>query len=186
MLKSVFYLSIMSELRKANTDETYFLTFTIEGWIDIFTRSCYCDIIIDSLIFSQKNKSLEIYAYVIMSNHVHLVVRRTEGLLSAWIHDFKSFTAKEILKEIANNKAESRKKWLIYMFKYFTNGLRQNKEHAVWQKTSRPVVLFNSYMMDQKVEYIHQNPVVAGIVTEAEYYTYSSANIFSRLKTDEM
>ena len=66
----------MSELRKANTDHAYFLTFTVVGWIDVFTRRQYCEIILDSFKYCQLHKNLEIYAYVIMSNHVHLIARR--------------------------------------------------------------------------------------------------------------
>ncbi|MEN8122608.1 MAG: hypothetical protein ABFS35_19860 [Bacteroidota bacterium] len=48
----------------------YFLTFQIVGWVDIFTRKTYRDIAIESLIYCQKNKGLEVFAYVIMSNHI--------------------------------------------------------------------------------------------------------------------
>lgn len=63
----------MSELRKANDDCSFFITFAIVGWIYIFTRTIYADIILDSFKFCRKNKALEVHGYVIMSSHVHLL-----------------------------------------------------------------------------------------------------------------
>ena len=85
----------MSELRKANFEGTFFVTLTTVGWIDIFTREPYCDLIIENLIFCQKNKSLEIYAYVIMPSHIHLIVNRREDTVNHWLRDFKSFNQKK-------------------------------------------------------------------------------------------
>jgi putative transposase len=65
----------MSELRKANTDYCYFITFTVVGWIDVFTRSRYSDVILESLAYCQENKGLEVFEFVIMPSHVHLIVR---------------------------------------------------------------------------------------------------------------
>ena len=56
-------------------DELHFVTFQIVKWIDIFTRQVYRDIVVDSLRFCQQNKALEIYAFVIMSNHIHMLIR---------------------------------------------------------------------------------------------------------------
>jgi putative transposase len=73
----------------------YYVTFQIVSWIDLFTRKVYKNIIIDSLKFCQENKGLEIYAYVILSNHMHLLVISDKEMLSDTIRDFKSYTAKE-------------------------------------------------------------------------------------------
>lgn len=78
----------MSELRKANTDLAYFLTLTVVGWIDIFTRNRYNEIIINSLKYCQFNKGLDIFAYVIMPSHLHLVARNLEEKLNMVIRDF--------------------------------------------------------------------------------------------------
>jgi REP element-mobilizing transposase RayT len=70
----------MSELRKANVPEaTYFVTLTVVGWIDIFTRKEYSDEIIKNLAFCQEKKNLEIFEYVIMPSHIHLICRRNQG-----------------------------------------------------------------------------------------------------------
>jgi len=173
----------MSEIRKAHSDLPHFLTFTIVGWIDLFTRKECCDIVIDSLGFCQLNKSIEIYAYVIMPSHIHLVCRNTKGEpLSNFIRDFKSFTAKQILLFVQENTKESRKDWLLHMFRFHARFNPKNEEFQVWQNTSYPVELYNNHLIDQKINYIHQNPVRACIVTEESCYHFSSANPFSPLK----
>ena len=165
----------MSELRKANTDYSYFITFTVVGWIDVFTRMDYCDIVINNLKYCQQYKEMELYAYVIMPSHIHLIARHKEGKLNEIIRDFKSVTAKEIIKEILNSGIESRKEWMLAMFKDYASKLRQNKEYMFWQKTHHPTELFNPKVMNQKIDYIHNNPVEAGYVNSPENYLYSSA-----------
>jgi REP element-mobilizing transposase RayT len=149
----------MSEKRKANTNSPYFLTLTVVGWVDVFTRECYSEIIVESLEYCRKNKGLEVYAFVIMSNHIHLIVRRQEGLLSDVIRDFKSFTAKRIIHKIETNAKESRKDWLLHLFKFHAKFKQQNESYQFWQKTSYPVELFSHKIFNQKLYYIHNNPV---------------------------
>ncbi len=173
----------MSEFRKANIPHaTYFVTLTVVGWIDIFTRKDYTDEIIKNLKYCQENKDLEIFAYVVMPSHIHLVCRRNKGLLNDLLRDFKSYTAKEILKKVQLHPQESRREWLLYMFKFFANRYAQNAEFMFWQKTNYPIELYSSAIIQQKIDYIHNNPVEAGIVTEANYYQYSSACGVSPLK----
>ena len=173
----------MSELRKSNTDYAYFITFTVVGWIDVFTRRDYCDIIIKNLKYCQQHKGMELYAYVIMPSHIHLVARNKDGKLNEIIRDFKSLTAKEIIKEILNSSNESRKEWMLYMFKDYASKQRQNKEYMFWQKTNHPIELFNPKVMHQKIEYIHNNPVEAGYVSSPENYVYSNAyNSFPKIE----
>ena len=117
----------MSEFRKANIPHaTYFVTLTVVGWIDIFTRKDYTDEIIKNLKYCQENKDLEIFAYVVMPSHIHLVCRRNKGLLNDLLRDFKSYTAKEILKKVQLHPQESRREWLLYMFKFFAKRYAQN------------------------------------------------------------
>jgi putative transposase len=171
----------MSELRKANTDHSYFITLTVVGWIDVFTRKEYCEITLKNLQYCQANKGLKIYAYVIMPSHVHLVARHHEGKLNEVLRDFKSFTSKAIIKDIEENGIESRKEWLIYMFRYFGKKHKQNKVYMFWQKTNYPIELFSSEVINQKIKYIENNPVAASIVDAPENYVYSSANKFYKL-----
>ncbi|KAB2859470.1 MAG: transposase [Flavobacteriales bacterium] len=175
----------MSEKRKANTSSAYFLTFTVVGWVDVFTRTQYANIILESLEFCRKNKQLEIFSYVIMSNHLHIIARHTDGRLNEVIRDFKSFTAKKIINEIETNPIESRKDWLLHLFKYHAKYSKQNKTYQFWQKTTHPTELYNNEIFFQKMNYIHLNPVKNGSVTNPESYTFSSANPDSNFKVDE-
>jgi putative transposase len=172
----------MSELRKANTDAPYFLSLSVVGWIDVFTRSTYADELITNLNYCQSNKGLEVYAYVIMPSHLHLIARRNEGSLNELMREFKSYMAKRILHLIENNPQESRKIWLLYLFRYYARHQKQNAHYQFWQKTSHPIALFSPAVLQQMMDYIHQNPVEAGIVDEAQHYVYSSANPGSPLK----
>lgn len=106
---------------------------------------------------------------------------REGGKLNELIRDFKSFTAKELLKSVENNQGESRGEWLLHLFKYFPKFQKQNAKYMSWQKTNHPIELWSSSVIDQKINYIENNPVEAGIVTEAEIDFYSSANRFGRL-----
>ena len=85
----------------------YFLTFQVVEWVDIFTRKIYVDIVLDSLTYCRKEKGLKLYAFVIMSNHIHMIVSAEKENLSAVIRDFKRYTATTILKAIQENKQES-------------------------------------------------------------------------------
>ncbi len=172
----------MSELRKANTDHSYFLTLTVVGWIDIFARQRYSDEIIESLKFCTEKKGLEIFAYVIMPSHIHMVARCLKGNLNEVLRDFKSFTAKKILHLIENEPGESRREWLLHMFKYYATFQKQNANYMFWEKTNHPIELSYPAIGKQKVEYIHNNPVTAGYVVDPASWYYSSACATSPLK----
>ena len=162
-------------------DELHYVTFQIVRWIDIFTRQVYRDIVIDSLRFCQQNKGLEIYAFVIMSNHVHLLIRSEIGKLSDTIREFKSFTAKKIL-EAVDTEAESRREWMLNLFEFSAKQHKRNEKYQVWTHENHAEIVYGNQFMDSKVKYIHENPVRAGIVEKAEDYLYSSARNYAGLE----
>lgn len=173
----------MSELRKTFPDGLFFLTFIVVGWADVFTRKLYTDELIKNLQFCQDKKGLQIYAYVVMTNHVHLIAsRQNEQALSDLIRDFKSYTSKQFLKLLLSNQQESRKDWLEMIFRYHGKGTKQNEEFAFWQKTSHPIPLWTNEVIEQKIKYIHDNPVRAGFVNEPYEWRLSSANPESQIK----
>lgn len=149
----------------------HFVTFTIHQWADVFTRSEYANILLDSLSYCQENKQLEIYAWVIMSNHCHLLVRAKNENLSDIIRDFKKFTSKAIYSAIEKNSSESRKAWLLNVLKY-------EEKIWFWNEGYHGEEILNGDFFDTKVNYIHMNPVKAGIVEKAEDYLWSSAGDF--------
>lgn len=166
----------MNGYKITNQNNLHFITPTIVGWIDVFTRKIYKDIIVDSLNYCIKNKGLSVHAYVIMSNHLHLLVSANEGYeLSNIIRDFKRHTANTIIKEIIQNPKESRQAWLTNLMKYHAKYQGMNEKFQFWQKGNHPVEVTSPRWIKSRFDYIHYNPVVAGLVDEPEYYVYSSA-----------
>ncbi|MDB5114531.1 MAG: hypothetical protein JWQ79_23 [Mucilaginibacter sp.] len=158
----------------------YYMTFTIVGWIDVFSRQSYRDMVIDSFKYCQENKGLHLHAYVIMSNHIHLIVSVDEGHnLSDFVRDCKKFTAKQILDDIENNNIESRREWMLHQFKYYASRHSRNETYQLWQHENHFVELSSPAFMQQKIDYIHENPVNAGLVYRAEDYVYSSASNYA-------
>jgi len=159
----------------------HFLTFSIMGWIDIFSRQCYRDIVLESMQFCRIKKALNIGAYVIMSNHIHAIWTATNNNLSDIIRDFKTFTSKAITATI-ENKPESRRDWLLYMFQFYANRTAANDKFKVWTGNNHPEEIHSGPFMRSKLNYIHENPVRAGLVAQPSHYLYSSASDYSGKK----
>lgn len=159
---------------------TYFLTFTLVGWVDLFTRRQCCQILIDSFNYCKENKGLILYAYVIMGSHIHLIASAGEGSsgLSAIVRDFKSHTSRKIIEWITDNNKESRRKWLEMVFKYHGKYNSNNQVYQVWKQHSKPMQCVTPQFTLQKLNYIHNNPVKAGLVDNPEDYRYSSARSY--------
>ncbi|NME67632.1 REP-associated tyrosine transposase [Flammeovirga aprica] len=158
----------------------YFVTLTVVHWIDVFTRKEYKDIIIDSLKYCQNNKGLALHAYVIMTNHIHLIISNNEdNKLEYILRDMKKFTSLKIINAIKDNPVESRKKWLIWMFEKTGQRNKNNTRYQFWQQHNCPKMLTSSDSLSQKLNYIHDNPLKEGIVNEPDEYLYSSAGNYS-------
>ena len=158
-----------------NQEGLYFVSFAVVYWLDVFVRDTYFGILVDSLDYCRKNKGLEIYAWCIMPSHVHLVLRAKENNPGVVLKEFKTFTSKKMQAAISENIQESRKEWLIWMMA--RAGLKNsNVQHKqFWQQHNKPIELWSPAVIEQKVNYIHHNPVEAGFVTEPYYWKYSSA-----------
>ena len=140
----------------------------------------YKDILLGSLTFSQQNKGLEVYAWCIMTNHLHLVFKsvgehKPEDLLG----DFKRFTSKKIVQAIIDNPAESRKEWLLEQFKKAADQSSNVKNYQFWRHDNKPIELWSNKVIAEKINYIHNNPVEKGLVFRPEDYVYSSARDYS-------
>jgi REP element-mobilizing transposase RayT len=159
-------------------DALYYLTFQVVRWVDLFTRKVYRDIVIDSLKYCQSNKGLEIYAFVIMSNHIHILLRSDIGKLSDTIREFKSFTAKQILLAI-DTESESRRDWMLNLFEFAAKQHKRNEKYQIWTHENHAELIYSDKFIIQKINYIHDNPVRAGIVENPEDYLYSSATDFA-------
>ena len=153
---------------------TFFLTFQVVFWMDVFTRQSYRDLVIDSFIYCRNNKDLKVHAYVIMSNHVHCILSSGRGDLSGAIRDLKRHTSKKITEVIIANE-ESRKIWMWHQMKFAASRHSRNEVYQLWTHDNHPLELTENYLIDQRLNYIHENPVRAVIVAKAEDYIYSSA-----------
>lgn len=159
-----------------NPDGLYFVSFAVVNWLDVFTRNQYKNILIDSLSFCQREKGMEIIAWCIMTNHVHLIFRITnEGKPEMVLGDFKRFTSKALVKAIKQNERESRKEFLLDQFKKAGEHTSNVKEYQFWRHDNKPIELWSNKVIQEKINYIHQNPVEVGLVYKAEDYVYSSA-----------
>jgi REP element-mobilizing transposase RayT len=153
----------------------HFITATVVDWVDVFSRKNYKDCIIESLDCCIKSKGMILYGFVIMSNHIHLIIQSEESKLSDLIRDFKKFTAKTILNKIESG-SESRADWMLKRFEFACKSHTRNEKYQFWQYGSHPEEIFSEKFMWSKLDYIHMNPKRAGIVSKASHYRYSSAS----------
>ena len=162
-------------------DKPYFLTLTVVGWIDVFTRKNHKLAIINSLEFCQKNKGLEIFAWCLMPSHLHIIARST-GKYELWeiIRDFKKHTAKKIISQI-NDEAESRREWMLKYFEYSGKFLNRIKKYKFWQDGNHAEIIYSKEFFYTMLDYIHKNPVKELIVEKEEEYLFSSARNYADL-----
>ncbi|MGG7035928.1 MAG: REP-associated tyrosine transposase [Flavobacterium sp.] len=153
----------------------HFITATVIDWVDVFSRKTYRDSVIDCFDYCIKNKGMILYSYVIMSNHIHMIVQSNEGKLSDLLRDFKKFTSKTILEKI-QSEPESRREWMLERFKLATETHSRNKNFQFWQYGNHAEEIYSENFMWSKIDYIHFNPVRAGIVSNSQDYIYSSAS----------
>ena len=154
---------------------TYFLTLQVVDWVDIFSREIYRREILNSLTYCRKSKGLVVYAYVVMTNHVHIIARAENGNLPDVLRDFKKFTASQILRLIKAGP-ESRQDWLLKRFEFAAQSHSRNSEFQFWTHENHAMEIHTSQFMKQKMDYIHENPVRAGWVAEPWEWLYSSAS----------
>ena len=165
-----------------NPDGLYFISFATVHWIDVFIRNEYKNIFLDSVQYCQKNKGLIVHAWVIMTSHVHMIISSRNNKLEEIVRDLKSFTSRKIKNEIIENPQESRKEWILWMMERAGRKNKNNNKFQFWQQNNQPIELDNNTIRQQKLEYIHNNPVNEGFVSKPENYIYSSAVDYSGIK----
>ena len=111
-----------------------------------------------------------------MSNHVHLIAQAAEGTgLQDIIRDLKKYTSKQIIKAIEEHPGESRREWMLRIFREAGESNSNNKDFQLWQQHNKPIELSTNEMIERYVNYLHENPVKEGYVEHAEDYVYCSA-----------
>lgn len=165
------------------TNGSYYLTLTVVGWIDVFTRRNHKDAIIESLRYCIQNKGLSVYSYCLMSNHLHLIVNTNGDFeLKDVIRDFKKFSAKKVINQI-KNEPESRREWMLQEFEKAGWASSKHKSYKFWQAGNHAIELFNERFTWDKINYIHNNPVEEGFVNHAHEWRYSSASNYQDQKS---
>jgi len=165
-----------------NPEGLYFVSFATVFWIDVFVRRIYFECLVKNLNYCVEKKGMEIYSWCIMPSHVHLVFRSTIQKPEELLRDFKSYTSKELIVLIKDNIQESRKDWLLNSFKKAGQSNSNNTVNQFWQQHNKPIELWSNEVIEQKIDYIHHNPVVSGFVDHDYEYLHSSARDYSGMK----
>ena len=151
----------------------YFMTWTIVGWLPVFTRSEAAEIIFNSWRFLQREKAFKLFGYVILENHLHLIASAPE--VEKVIKDAKSFTARQIIDLLNRRAAEV----LLKQLRFHKLAHKIQSDYQVWQEGSHPQQIEGDEMMWQKIEYMHNNPVERGYVDDPLHWRYSSARNYA-------
>jgi len=201
------------------TDFPYLVTCTIVEWLDLLKPEIVKQIIIESLRYLKIESAIKLFAYVIMHNHIHLIIS-SDNIVKNMCR-FKSFTARQIIdyykgeiniyknehyrgepvnEENDRSRAEPRNNYHLNPSKCDTGNLRTrlcpavdgleiikilhninpeyhiSSEHQFWQEGYCPKQIMNFGIFQQKINYIHLNPIRKGYVDSPEEWKWSSAN----------
>lgn len=171
LLKKYYKIDKMSRNYKfRNPEGVYFVSFAVINWLDVFIQNEYKNILVDSLQYCQQEKGLEIFAWCIMPNHMHLIFRSVEKSPELLLGDFKRFTSKVVAKAIKENIEDVRKDFLLDQFLKAGSKSSNVKIYQFWQHDNKPIELWSNKVINEKLNYIHRNPVEAGMVCYPEDY----------------
>ena len=144
-----------------NQAAVHFITFAVVvpiaiGRIDVFTRKDYRHIVLESIKYCQVKKGMILHPWCIMSNHLHLIVAAKENNLSDVLRDFTKFTSKQIIKAIEENKQESRREWMLEIFKKAGEANSRNSDYlpiaiGIWRQDNQPKELYSPAFVFQKL-----------------------------------
>lgn len=166
-----------------NPTAAYFVSFATVYWLDVFTRQIYFSILEQAVNHCRAEKGMEVFAYCFMPSHVHFVFRSENEDPAGLLRDFKGFTARKLIKEIEDNPQESRKEWLLWMMERAGKKKSNVSSKQFWQQHNKPIELWSNKVIRQKIDYIHNNPVESGFVTDSIDWKYSSARNYAEDET---
>ena len=154
----------------------YFVTWSVVNWLPLFENPCYRQIILDNLAYLREHKSTQMNAFVVMATHAHAVLWPRNGIdVSDVLRDFKRHTSRAVSREAAKQGHNDH----LQVFAAARLSFRSGRgEYQVWQEGSHPEAIYDEDFARQKIEYIHNNPVRAGLVNNAEDWVYSSARAY--------
>ena len=150
-----------------------FITLTLIGWVDLFIRRRYTDLLDESLNYCISNKGLKVHAYVYMTSHLHLIITSGKDDIQNIIRDFKKHTNKKLI-ELINESGESRKEWMLNKFAYEAKRSGRASKFKVWKDGFHPITLDDNLKIEQRLNYIHYNPIEAGFIAHERDWLNSS------------
>jgi putative transposase len=178
-LPCAFESNKMTNSYRVFTDKhyAYFVTWTVVNWLPLFAEAAYRQIILDSLNYLRTNKHTQLNAFVVMPTHVRAILWPDDGVnLSDATRDFKRFTSREISKEA--KRQASHQYIIVFKNSRSANRAQDVSQYQVWQEGSHSEAIFTEKFARQKIDYIHLNPVRAGLVNAAEEWPWSSTRAY--------
>jgi REP element-mobilizing transposase RayT len=157
-----------SRYKVSLNNQAYFVTCSIVNWLPLFSNPEFAQTILDSLDFLNKAGRLILHAFVIMENHLHLIVSSPD--LQKELGDFKSFTARKILDSLKERKSNS----ILEQLRFNKKTHKRGQTFQLWQEGSHPQLIVGWEMLRQKMDYLHANPVRRGYVEDPAHWRYSS------------
>lgn len=161
-----------------------YLTFNTVDWVDVFIRPVYKQVITDALNYFIREKGLIVYSWCLMSNHLHMVADcKQNTTLALFERDFKKYTTTEILEAI-DLEPDLRRQWMLQRFEQASQTLKRIEKFQLWQNCSNPTLIdFKQvFKLQERILYVHENPVRDSIVARPEDYLHSSAGDYAGKK----
>ncbi len=159
---------------RADENLPYFCTITILDWTPIFIEARYIDPLIESLTYCRDKKGLQLFAFVVMPNHIHLIAAAPD--LHALIRDFKRFTSRSIHDRLV---ADGRSSTLAWLERAAQPARSEQGQFSLWQDGFHPHAISTRPLFEQKLRYLHDNPTRKGLVAKPEDWWYSSASWYA-------
>src|SRR5690606_21755808 len=147
-----------------------FFTATILNWNKLLKPESHKMIIIESLVYLVRSERVIVYGYVIMDNHLHIIWKLT--LFYSLKHtqlSFMKFTAQRIKRDLETHHRDVLKMFLV---------ASKDRTYQFWQRNALCVDLYSDAIIEEKLQYIHQNPVKAGLSVNTFDYKFSSARFY--------
>ena len=165
-----------SRFRFGESPFPHLLTCTVVGWLPVFTRPETVQILLDSWQFLQDHDRLILLGYVVLENHVHFIASAEN--LAKEVGDFKSYTARRVIDYLTERHVLT----LLDGLEYHKARHKGDRAFQLWQEGSHPKVIETEEMLRQKLEYIHQNPVKRGYVSDPAHWRHSSARNYAKIE----
>lgn len=149
------------------TEYPHFFTATNLEWKKLLAEDKYKDIIIESMRFLVKNKRVIIYGFVIMDNHIHIIWQLQANRKREDVQrDFLKYVAQQIKKDMLVNEPDKLKEFIVSA---------RDRKYQFWERNPLTVEIWSEKVFLEKLKYIHENPVRAGVCKWPDDYKYSSA-----------